>query len=268
MIANRLWYRHFGRGIVETPSDFGVLSGGPSHEELLDYLALHLVENDWSLKSLHRLICNSSTFKQASAIENPAALETDLGNIYLWRYPIRRLGAEVVRDRILHVSGRLNTEQFGLPIFPPLPNDIEKRVKYDDSKWATQYDDEGRKRSIYIYQQRTLNMPLLQTFDAPVCDESRPRRRLSTTPLQALAMYNGPLVTAEVSHFANRVFAESENSTDSRIRHAIQIAFCREASAEELSQLGEFFDSFDDEQKAMISVCRVLYNSSEFLYIN
>ena len=268
VIANRLWYRHFGRGIVETPSDFGVLSGGPSHEELLDYLALHLVENDWSLKSLHRLICNSSTFKQASAIENPAALETDLGNIYLWRYPIRRLGAEVVRDRILHVSGRLNTEQFGLPIFPPLPNDIEKRVKYDDSKWATQYDDEGRKRSIYIYQQRTLNMPLLQTFDAPVCDESRPRRRLSTTPLQALAMYNGPLVTAEVSHFANRVFTESENSTDSRIRHAIQIAFCREASAEELSQLGEFFDSFDDEQKAMISVCRVLYNSSEFLYIN
>lgn len=268
VIVNRLWYRHFGKGIVDTPSDFGILSGGPSHETLLDFLAISLVKNNWSLKSIHRLICNSSTFKQESAIENKAASDTDPGNIYLWRFPIRRLGAEVVRDRILHVSGRLNTEQFGLPIFPPLPNDIEQRVKYDNSKWATQYDAEGRKRSIYIYQQRTLNMPLLQTFDAPVCDESRPRRQLSTTPLQALAMYNGPLVTAEVAHFAKRVMTESDESTNGRIQHAIRIAFCRNATEDELAQLSEFFDSFENEQEAMISVCRVLYNSSEFLYIN
>ncbi len=268
VIVNRLWYWHFGRGIVETPSDFGALSGGPSHEKLLDFLALKLIENKWSLKSIHRLICNSNTYKQQSSVENAFAEKEDPGNRYLWKYPVRRLGAEVVRDRILAVSGRLNLEQFGLPIFPPLPGGIENRVKYSRSKWATQYNEKGRKRSIYIYQQRTLNMPLLQTFDAPVCDESRPRRRMSTTALQALAMYNGPLVTTEVPHFARRVLDVSDKSAENRIKMAVKLALSREATDEELTRFSEYYETFDDSQEAMISICRVLYNSSEFLYLD
>ena len=268
VIVNRLWYRHFGRGIVKTPSDFGILSDGPSHEELLDYLALKLVENKWSLKSVHRLICNSSVYQQSSRVSNDKASQLDAENVYLWRYPTRRLGAEVVRDRTLHVSGRLNGEHFGLPIFPPLPDDIEQRVKYDNSKWATQYDAEGRKRSIYIYQQRTLNMPLMQTFDAPVCDESRPRRRASTTPLQALAMYNGVLVTTEVPYFADRVISMAEKTPQSRIQIAFQLALCRDASEEEVEQLKKYYQTFEDPREAMISICRILYNSNEFLYLD
>jgi len=268
VIVNRLWYRHFGQGIVKTPSDFGVLSDGPSHEALLDYLAVKLVENKWSLKSVHRLICNSSTYQQSSRISNEKASQLDAENVHLWRYPTRRLGAEVVRDRTLHVSGRLNGEHFGLPIFPPLPDDIEKRVKYDNSKWATQYDAEGRKRSIYIYQQRTLNMPLMQTFDAPVCDESRPRRRASTTPLQALAMYNGVLVTTEVPHFADRVISLADKTPRNRIQVAFKLAFCREASGEEVAQLEKYYQTFQDPREAMISICRILYNSNEFLYLD
>jgi hypothetical protein len=268
VMVNRLWYRHFGRGIVKTPSDFGVLSDGPSHEQLLDYLALKLVKKKWSLKAVHRLICNSSTYQQSSRIINEKANKLDPQNVSLWRYPVRRLGAEVIRDRTLHVSGRLNGEHFGLPIFPPLPDDIEQRVKYDNSKWATQYDAEGRKRSIYIYQQRTLNMPLMQTFDAPVCDESRPRRRASTTPLQALAMYNGVLVTTEVPHFADRVIKMADKSPESRLQVAFKLALCREASGEEVSQLKQYYLAFEDPREAMISICRILYNSNEFLYLD
>jgi hypothetical protein len=268
VIANRLWYGHFGRGIVKTPSDFGVLSDGPSHEELLDYLAVKLIENKWSLKSIHRLICNSSVYQQSSRVQNDQANQLDPSNVYLWHYPVRRLGAEVVRDRTLHVSGRLNNEHFGLPIFPPLPDDIEQRVKYDNSKWATQYDAEGRKRSIYIYQQRTLNMPLLQTFDAPVCDESRPLRRASTTPLQALAMYNGVLVTAEVPHFADRVIGLAGPGAEDRIQFAFRLALCRDAKPDEINQLKTYYETFKDPREAMISVCRVLYNTNEFLYLD
>jgi len=268
VIANRIWYRHFGRGIVETPSDFGQLGGAPSHQELLDYLAIKLIEQKWSLKSTHRLICNSSVYRQSSRVINETATKSDPANVYLWRYPVRRLGAEVVRDRILHVSGRLNPERFGLPIFPPLPDSIDQRVKYNDSKWATQYGEEGRKRSIYIYQQRTLNMPLLQTFDAPVCDESRPRRRASTTPLQALAMYNGVLVTTEVPFFARRVLALADETSASRIKVALELAYCRDADAEEIEKFTKYYETFEDKREAMISICRVLYNSSEFLYLD
>ena len=267
-MVNRLWYRHFGRGVVETPSDFGSLSGGPTHQRLLDYLAVKLHEEKWSLKSIHRLICNSSTYQQSSQVRNEAAAKSDPDNLLLWKYPLRRLGAEVVRDRILHVSGRLNPERFGLPIFPPLPDGIERRVKYDNSKWATQYGPEGRKRSIYIYQQRTLNMPLLQTFDAPVCDESRPRRRMSVTPLQALAMYNGPLVTAEAPHFADRVMERSEGSAESQIQAAFKLALCRDAKETEVQRLAEYYGAFPNKREAVISICRILYNSSEFLYLD
>ncbi len=268
VMVNRLWYRHFGRGIVETTSDFGNLSGGPSHPALLDFLSSELMEHGWSLKHIHRLICNSSTYQQQSDVENASALKVDPENALLWSFPIRRLGAEVVRDRILSVSGRLNPESFGLPIFPPLPDGIEDRVKYDNSKWATQYGAEGRRRSIYIYQQRTLNMPLLQTFDAPVCDESRPRRRASTTALQALAMYNGPLVTMEVEHFADRVIAAAKEEADDRIAHAVRLALCRNATDLELQELSEYYRTFSDPHEAMISICRVLYNTSEFLYLD
>ena len=114
------------------------------------------MEHGWSLKHIHRLICNSSTYRQQSDLENAVAEKVDPENVLLWKFPIRRLGAEVVRDRILSASGRLNPKSFGLPIFPPLPDGIEDRVKYDNSKWATQFGPEGRRRSIYIYQQRTL----------------------------------------------------------------------------------------------------------------
>ena len=163
VMMNRLWYRHFGRGIVKTPSDFGKLSGGATHPELLDWLAGQFVNQRWSLKAMHRLIVTSSTYRQSSFVVNETASAADPLNDLWWRYEQRRLDAEAIRDSVLTASGRLNNELYGLPIFPPLPGDIAETVKYSENKWDTQVGHEGRKRSIYIYQPRTLNMPVSYT---------------------------------------------------------------------------------------------------------
>ncbi len=266
VMVNRLWHWHFGRGIVSTPSDFGNLSGGASHPELLDWLANRFVEK-WSVKSMHRLMVTSSTYRQASQAPQAMAEEIDPENALLWRFRPRRLEAEAVRDAVLSVSGRLNPEQFGLPIFPPLPGDIEQRVKYDNSKWDTQHGPEGRKRSIYIYQQRTLTMPMLQSFDAIVCDQSRPRRRTSVTPLQALAMYNGRLVQAEAPHFAARIRAQAEG-TEEQIAVAFQLAFGREPSETESRKMQQFMERIEAPGDSLTALCRILYNSNEFIYVD
>jgi hypothetical protein len=268
VMANRIWQGHFGRGIVSTPSDFGNLSDGPSHPELLDYLACYLTEHNWSLKSVHRLVCNSRAYQQISRVGKLPAIEIDPNNDLLWAFPARRLRSEAIRDRILCVSGRLNEEHFGPPIFPPLPDQIEESVKYTESKWATQYGEEGRKRSIYIYQQRTLSMPMLQVFDGTVCDQSRPQRQSSTTPLQSLAMYNGPLLNTEVPFIVDRIFAIDTPDLESKIQASFALILAREASPEEVTHFTEYCQTFENSREAISSLARILCNSNEFLYLD
>lgn len=268
VMVNRLWHWHFGRGLVATPSDFGALSDGPSHPELLDWLAIQFVKEKWSLKAMHRLMVTSTTYRQSSLKSDENAAEIDPDNKLLWRFRRRRLEAEAIRDSVLAVSGRLNPEQFGLPIFPPLPDDIEDRVKYSNSKWDTQYGPEGRKRSIYIYQQRTLNMPFLQVFDALVCDESRPRRQHSVTPLQALAMYNGEFVNNEARHFARRVVTEAGDEPGEWIGSAFRIALVRQPEADEMGTLRNLLQQSQSPEEGLVAVCRVLLNCNEFSFVD
>ncbi len=274
VMVNRMWHWHFGRGIVATPSDFGQLSGGPSHPELLDWLANRFIKEKWSIKAMHRLLVTSAAYRQTSKWTNESAQKIDPKNKLVWRFRRRRLEAEAVRDAVLSVSGRLNPEQFGLPIFPPLPGDIAERVKYTNSKWDTQFGPQGRKRSIYIYQQRTLTMPLMQAFDSLVCDESRPRRRNSITPLQALAMYNGEFVNDEAEHFAKRVQQHGGDDKHKLIEYAFKLAFARTPTEEETKRLATFLrDGSADgqttsETRELVGLCRILYNSNEFIYID
>ncbi|MCH2367722.1 MAG: DUF1549 and DUF1553 domain-containing protein [Planctomycetes bacterium] len=269
VMVNRLWHWHFGRGIVSTPSDFGKLSGGAVNPELLDWLAERFVRSKWSIKSIHRLICNSSTYRQSSINHGTKALLADPENKLVWRFNRRRLEAEAVRDSVLSVSGRLNPEQFGLPIFPPLPGSIEETVKWDNSKWDTQGGEEGRKRSIYIYQQRTLNMPFLQSFDSTVCDTSRDQRRSSVTPLQSLAMYNGDFVSEEAKFFAARVRKSAGEDPAAQVEYAFQLALGRSAGPEEAEKMIELLRSSAGPGKdSLAALCRVLFNTSEFIYID
>ncbi len=268
VLVNRLWYRHFGRGIVATPSDFGKLSGGPSHTELLDWLARDFVAKKWSLKAMHRVMVTSATYRQSSNRDDKASFEADPGNVLLWRMSRRRLEAEAVRDAVLSVSGRLNPEIFGLPIFPPLPESIDEEIKYSNSKWDTSFGPESRKRSIYIYQQRTLSMPLMQAFDAVVCDTSRPQRRASVTALQALALYNGEFVNEETQHFAERVKKEASDDVDAQIRHAFLLAFGRTPTGKEAALLRELVTSQKSRDAGLRGLCRILYNANEFVYVD
>ncbi len=268
VMMNRLWIGHFGRGIVKTPSDFGKLSGGATHPGLLDWLAKYFVDNGWSLKAIHRLIVTSSTYRQSSLVKNQTATTIDPMNDLWWRYEQRRLDAEAIRDSVLTVSGRLNPELYGLPIFPPLPGDIAETVKYSENKWDTQLDQAGRKRSIYIYQQRTLNMPFMQAFDSIVCDESRSRRRTSVTPLQALSLFNGDFVNGEADALARRIRREAGEGKGEQVRLAYRLAFSRSPSPEEAGHFVKFLGQAEEAEDALVGFCRVLLNANEFVYID
>jgi hypothetical protein len=267
VMVNRLWDWHFGRGLVPTPSDFGKLSGGASHPELIDWLARRFVDSKWSVKAMHRLILNSATYRQSSRHHDSKAETADPENTLLWRFRPRRLEAEAVRDAVLAVSGRLNPEQFGLPIFPPLPDGLAEEVKYDNSKWATQDGPEGRKRSVYIYQQRSMTMPFMQTFDSVVCDASRDRRQVSVTPLQALAMYNGRFANEEATHFAARVRKDAGESPVAQIQLAFKTALGREPAPDESERMQALMRSSTEGSDAVAAVCRVLLNANEFVYV-
>ena len=268
VMMNRLWVGHFGRGIVKTPSDFGKLSGGATHPELLDWLARRFVDSGWSLKAMHRIIVTSSTYRQSSLVKNQTVTTVDPMNDLWWRYEQRRLDAEAIRDSVLAVSGRLNPELYGLPIFPPLPGDIAETVKYSENKWDTQLDQAGRKRSIYIYQQRTLNMPFMQAFDSTVCDESRPRRRTSVTPLQALSLFNGDFVNEEADALARRIRREAGEGKGEQVRLAYRLAFSRSPNSEEAGHFVKFLGQAEEADDALVGFCRVLLNASEFVYID
>ncbi|WP_197444351.1 DUF1553 domain-containing protein [Maioricimonas rarisocia] len=214
VITNRIWQQLFGTGLVATPSDFGHLGEPPSHPELLDWLARRFVEEGWSLKWLHREILLSETFRQsAHPAEVDVAMKTDPGNRLLWRFPIRRLTAEQIRDAMLAVSGELK-ESVGGP----------------------SVDASAPRRSIYMKVRRNSPDPLLKAFDFPDRVASIGERNVTTTPSQSLLMINGGWPLERSQKFASRLTREVPRGDESRVRRAYQLAIAREPSETELSR--------------------------------
>ena len=270
VMVNRLWQHRFGRGIVESSSDFGRNGALPTHPGLLDWLALRFVDENWSIKAMQRLMVTSSAYRQSSREVESKAAQVDPDNRLLSRFPRRRLEGEAIRDSVLAVSGRLNPDRGGPPIFPPLPEGLEAELlTFDDfNTWETSPGESGRRRSIYVFQRRSLSLPLLQTFDAPVLTASCERRRDSITPLQALSMYDGNFASTEARHFAERVLEESSPDPGEQIQRAFQIALARNPEPAELRQVREFYASASSQQQASAGLCRVLLNSNEFIYVD
>ena len=181
VMVNRVWHYHFGRGIVGSPNDFGSLGEAPTHPELLDWLAATFVERGWKIKELHRLILHSSTWLQASSWDKKSS-ELDSESRLLWRYPPRRLEAESIRDSMLSISGKLNT-QMGGPSYKPfsISNFGSSFYKIKDQE-GPQFD----RRSIYRMNVNSGKDPLLDVFDCPDPSVKTPRRSSTTTPLQAI----------------------------------------------------------------------------------
>jgi len=264
VMVNRIWQEHFGRGIVETPSDFGKNGARPTHPELLDWLAVRFMEEGWSVKAMHRLMLTSNTYKQAA--ENPAVKDdaVDPENRLLWRFNRQRLEGEEIRDSILSMSGRLNPERGGPSVFPPLPADLADFARYGreggDMWEPNEREADNRRRSIYTFQRRSLPQPMMLAFDAPVFSESCERRSVTTTALQALSMMNGDLVNEESAHLAERIATEAGSGVSARITRAFEIVLSREPSAGEIGKFAAATDS-------LAAICRVLLNSNEFLYV-
>lgn len=258
VLVNRLWHYHFGRGLVETPSNFGFHGGKPSHPKLLDWLASELIDSGWSIKHMHRLIVLSATYQQSS-VANPEAREIDSTSRFLWRFPPRRLEAEPIRDAVLAISGLLRLRMGG-PGFSAFEPNLS-HVKVYTPK--TKFSDEDFRRMVYQTKPRMEKDATFGEFDCPDASGVAPQRAISTTALQALNLLNSPFMVEQAQRFAERVEAERPANVPAQVRHAFWLALGRTPESEELT------DCVDLIQKHGLAVfCRVLFNANEFLYLN
>jgi hypothetical protein len=257
VIANRVWQYHFGRGLVATPSDFGLNGGRPSHPELLDWLASELLRSGWRLKALHRAILLSSTYRQASNHDEKAAA-IDADTILLWRYPPRRLEAEAVRDAMLAVSGELNPAMGG-PSFRPFTTTNFNATFYHP---VDRDDPEFNRRTVYRMNVNSGKEPLLDAFDCPSPAVKTPTRGETITPLQALSLMNNSFVQRQADRLAERSLEAAGGDLTDAVDRAYERALGRRATDTERHQAVTAAQA-----RGLGSVCWALLNSSEFLYV-
>jgi hypothetical protein len=257
VVVNRLWHHHFGRGIVDTPSDFGRNGGPPSHPELLDWLASEMRERKWSLKAMHRLMVTSNTYRQRST-PTPAGLAADADNRLLWRMNPRRLEAEAVRDSVLAATGKLN-RQAGGPGFEPF-NYVDKYAPVYE--YVTADRPEVWRRSVYAFVVRSVPNPFMDVLDCPNPSNLTPARSSTTTALQALALLNNPFMLRQAHYFAERVAAEA-GTPEAQVARAYELAFARPPSAAEV-EAGRALVG----KRGLLPFCRVLLNANEFVHVD
>ena len=255
VLANRLWHYHFGAGLCNTPNDLGYMGATPSHPELLDYLAGELLRREWRIKPLHRLIMTSATYRQAST-HRPSAAAVDGDSRLLWRFPPLRLAAEEIRDAILFTTGRINL-RFGGPgfrLYHYMQDNVSTYVP------LAEHGPETYRRAVYHQNARAAPVDLMAEFDQPDCAFSAPRRAATTTPVQALTMLNHAFTLDMADALAERI--EREAGEGETIARAFELCFCRGPTIEERRRSQEFVD-----KHGLTALCRVLLNTSEFIYV-
>ena len=272
VLVNRFWMHHFGRGIVATTEDFGLRGEEPTHPKLLDWLAADFMKNGWRLKRLHKLIMTSRTYRQAS-VRRPDCEAIDRDNRYLWRMPVRRLDAESLRDAVLAVSGQLNRDMFGAPV--PVSTDEGGLVAVGGGKISTNKLE--LKRSLYVQVRRTQPVAMLESFDQPFMEPNCTRRISSTVPTQSLAMLNSAFVVSQSEAFAQRL---PQTDLKTAAQRAWKEAFGRDLPADDAKRLNDFVaaqqqhfaaklkDQTKANQKALATLCQVLFAANEFLYVD
>jgi hypothetical protein len=239
-IVNRIWQSYFGTGLVATAEDFGFQGEYPSHPELLDWLACELMENNWSLKHIHRLIVDSATYRQSSRV-TPELHERDPDNRQLARGPRFRIDAELVRDVALSASGLLNPTVGGPSVYPPAPEFLfQPPVSYGPKTWVEQTAPEIYRRAMYTFRFRSVPYPMLTAFDAPNGDFACVRRSRSNTPLQSLVTLNEPLFVECANALAQKTLAEGGESIKSRIEYAFRCCLTRYPTEAEMEVLTAF----------------------------
>jgi hypothetical protein len=282
--VNRVWARYFGRGLVETENDFGLQGTPPTHPELLDWLADDFMEQGWSMKKLHRLILNSATYRQASAMR-PDLAEVDPLNKLLGRQSRLRVEAEIVRDLGLSVSGLLSDKIGGPSVHPPQPDDVFAFTQVRRA-WPTSTGSERYRRGMYTFFMRSAPYPMLATFDTPVFNVACTFRQRSNTPLQSLTMANDETMVEMARALGQRALKHTTSDRE-RVSFAFRLCFARNAEPFELQRLAayvaqqrqDFASTPENAQKlageaslkpveeaaAWTSLARVLLNLDEFI---
>lgn len=286
VLVNRVWLHHFGRGIVETPGDFGMLGARPSHPELLDWLADELTRSGWQLKRLHRMMMLSQTYQQSSG-RSEQLDQLDPENRWLARMPVRRLESEAIRDATLVTSGTLLQQMFGPPI--PVKEDSVGQIvlgkeALDGERKPTAQDPDfegAARRSLYIQVRRTRPLAVLETFDIATVSPNCTQRNYSNVATQSLLMMNSQFVVEHAEKMANSL-GRSEAELPHQLALAWKRCFCRDIEPQTLQQLEAFthkqaivFQAQDEkmttamcQSKALASVCQALLCSNEFIYVD
>jgi mono/diheme cytochrome c family protein len=260
VIVNRLWQKHFGRGIVGTLENFGKMGDRPTHQDLLDWMAVEFMTKGWSLKQINKLMMMSSAYQMASAFDDASDAKADPENLYVWRFRPQRLDAEIVRDSMLAAGGNINLEIGGEPIFPYVPKDI--LAGQYRGKWAnTPEGPAAWRRGVYVYRRRSLPYPMFDTFDHPDMNVTAGARHVSTVPTQALTLLNNPFVHSQADFLAARVKQEASDP-ESQTKLAYRIALARPATGAEV-RIGADLIA----KQSLAAFAHVVLNLDEFLYM-
>ncbi len=257
VLANRVWQYHFGRGIVETPSDFGSMGSRPTHPELLDWLAIELQRTGWKLKPLHRLIMSSQAYQQSGQWREASA-RVDADSRFLWRFPPRRLAAEEIRDSILSIAGKLDPTMggTGFRLYDYQQDNVATYVPLDV------HGPETFRRAVYHHNARAARVDLLTDFDCPDPAFAEPRRSATTTPLQALTLMNHRFSLDMVAALSDRLQREASDPARQTER-GFELAFARSPEPSEMEAAATLVA-----KHGLRAFCRALLNSNELISVN
>ncbi len=261
VMVNRIWQQHFGEGIVRTPNNFGKMGDVPTHPELLDWLASEFVRTNWSIKSMHRLLMNSEAY-QRSSDDLAASAAIDVENRYLWRMPRRRVEAEVIRDSMLSVAGNLVADRGGPAVFPYIDPSLFQASSARTWPGKPDSDPSTWRRSVYVYQKRSIPLPMLDIFDKPDSVSSCARRNRSTIAPQALIMMNNAFVNLEASKFAARL-EQAGGTADGWVDRAFVLALSRHPSQVEAERAVAYIKA---DPQGLVDFCKAIFNLNEFVY--
>jgi mono/diheme cytochrome c family protein len=271
VIVNRIWQGHFGRGIVRSPNNFGGLGTPPTHPELLDYLATDLIANGWKLKRLHKQIMLSAAYQQSSR-GNAAGLAKDPDNNLFWRYDLRRLSAEELRDSIHAINGTLNLKMYGPSVYPEIQAEVLQGQSVPGAGWHTSSPEDASRRSVYVHVKRSLILPMLASFDFPDTDLSCEARFNTTQPSQSFAMLNSKFINDQAAIFAQRLQQEAGDDLKSQINLAYQLAASRKASEKEIERAESLIAKLEKQglprERALQQFGLFVLNLNEFVYLD
>ena len=272
VMVNRIWQHHFGYGIVKSSNDFGKLGTQPTHLKLLDWLAHEFVNNQWRIKSLHKTIMMSNTY-QMSAEANEAALVVDPLNNLFWRFNMRRLTAEEIRDSVLSVSGSLSRKLGGPSVFPELPEEVLATSSQPTRVWGKSPPEEANRRSVYIKVKRSLLVPILNQFDMANTDSTCAVRFMTMVPTQSLTMLNGKFINQQAVTFSERIRQRGGTDLSAQIQFGLRLVLSRQPSTEEIAWATEFVEKLMKTEQiskkvALDRFALLALNLNEFIFLD